>query len=130
MAAERQVVRVYPSRLARRAAARAVEREARRQRDIALIRSGVADKLLARGVDPFARSAAGSADRGAGRTEQTDMPAAAPTFNEWIRAVVNDPERKKERQRIKRAGNNDVRNAPDDAPAPTSYPAVPWEFTS
>ncbi|HZT92978.1 MAG TPA: hypothetical protein VE985_00680 [Gaiellaceae bacterium] len=58
------------------------------------------------------------------------MPAAAPTFNEWIRAVVNDPERKKERQRIKRAGNNDVRNAPDDAPAPTSYPAVPWEFTS
>lgn len=116
-------------RQGRRNAARAAERERLRQKDIELVRSGEADRMLREyGIDLLDHSPArASADGGAGHIMMGDLPPDPMKVSDFIRAVVNDPEREKERKRIKRAGKNDARNVPEDAPPPVSWPPQPWE---
>ena len=108
--------------------AKAARRERLRKADVELILSGKREEVLAsHGIDLLARPRVASADGGASRIEQADMPPAPPTMSEWIRAVVNDPEREKERQRLKRGGSHDAKDVPEDAPPPVSWPPQPWE---
>lgn len=114
---------------AKRRTARAAERERLRREDVELVLSGKRDEVLAEyGIDLLDHSRShGSADGGQGRVAMGDMPPDPMRVSDYIRAVVNDPEREKERERLKRGGSHDAKDVPEDAPPPTSYPAVPWE---
>lgn len=112
---------------AKRTRARAARSERLRQKNIELVVSGEADKLRERGIDIFARPPYVGVDGGAGQVLQADMPPDPMRVSDYIRAVVNDPERAEERNRLKRGGSIDAKDIPEDTPLATSYPAVPWE---
>ena len=136
---ERRVVKVTRTRRAIRAAEEAARKKKVRQRTIEHILDGTYDRIYEEtGVNVLAGTEFGpplhrpSADGGAGRDEMnegaaTDLRTPTEMLTDHIRGVLNDPDRQRERRRLKAGGSHDARDVPIEAPPAVSYPRVPWE---
>lgn len=124
---------------------RAIRREEKAERDLLvgvmrahMVLNGGAERIReATGVDitvgtPFGplRPPVPSVDAGAGFDSEppaADQRTPSEHLTDHIRQVVNDPERKRERLRLKAGGSHDARDVPENTPGAVSYPPVRWE---
>lgn len=129
---------IWKTARARRAEAEAERKAKLKEWEIETLVSGKRDAVLAEtGVDLLAHSETFgepvrhlSVDGGEGRDQEQvifDPRSSSQRLTDHIRDVLNDPERQRERQRLKAGGSHDAKDVPEDSPAAVSYPRQPWE---
>jgi hypothetical protein len=135
---QRRVVRTYKTRRAIRAEEEAARKEKLKEWQIDCLLSGKRDRVLEEhGIDLLAGTEWGaslprvqSVDAGAGYQDEEvliDTRTPSQQLGDHIRSVVNDPERQRERARLKGGGSHDAKDVPEDSPRAVSYPPVRWE---